>query len=148
MTHGSSYIRHYCECACPRRPLPTPSPSILSVAEITQLQIFFKHGNERRLNKSKIKLCNYSPSPPSPPPPPHIIIILSIEDRVHCRLKQPHKCIQTTLACSLHPYIPAVTILSFFFFKYMYSKLRRKLESKTSLTSHDQSAAKPDLLCG
>ena len=81
------------------RPLPSTS---LSVTEITQLQIVFTPGNERRLNKSKINCCNYSPAP-------HIIIIIRL------RISPlPHK---RTLTCSLHPYINVVTILGVFLFK-------------------------------
>ena len=35
-----------------------------SVTEITQLQVVFTPGNERRLNKSKFNCCNYSPAHP------------------------------------------------------------------------------------
>ena len=48
--------------------------------------------------KTRLVQLNYSSAH-------HNIIILSIEDRVHCWLKPPHKCTQTTLTCSVHPYI-------------------------------------------
>ena len=60
--------------------------------------------------KKSIDALNYSSAH-------HNIIILSIEDRVHYWLKPPHKCTQTTLTCSLHPYISTITIFGFFFFK-------------------------------
>ena len=73
----------------------------LSVTEITQLAILFTPGSERRLKKSSysakfktqlVQLNNFSSAHP---------IVLSIEDRVdvHCWLKPPHKCTQTTLIC-------------------------------------------------
>ena len=84
-------------------------PLGLSVTDITQLQIFFRPGNERRLKNQLVQLQ----------PRPHTIIMLLIEDRVHCWLKPPYKRMQTTLTCSLHPYTPAVTILGLFFFFFL-----------------------------
>ena len=52
--------------------------------------------------------------------------------KVHCWLKPPHKRMQTILACSLHPYIPAVTILGFFFSRDQQTKHKKIMSQNNS----------------
>ena len=98
----------------PRTYVYTLRPALalsLSVTEITQLQIVFTPGNERRLNKSKINCCNYSPAHPynnyytldrgSSP------LLAQITSQTHAN----HLSLLT-----VHPYIPSVTIFGFFLF--------------------------------
>ena len=74
---------------------------------------------------------------------------LDPEDRVdvHSWLKLPHKCTQTPVTCSLHPSIPIIIIFGFFL---TVESLDESFFNAKPLvlTSHDQSAAKPNLLCG